>query len=81
MQGTEDLKVRVATPITGSQLQFTVDGVAGPVITVPNTGNWQTRQTIDAGTFTFNAGTYHTVKVTYLNGGLNVNWWQALSAG
>ena len=81
MQGTEDLKVRVATPITGSQLQFTVDGVAGPVITVPNTGNWQTWQTIDAGTFTFNAGTYHTVKVTYLNGGLNVNWWQALSAG
>jgi hypothetical protein len=32
-------------------------------------------------TFTFNAGTYHTVKVTYLNGGLNVNWWHALSAG
>jgi hypothetical protein len=27
------------------------------------------------------AGSYHTVKVTYLNGGLNVNCWQALSAG
>jgi hypothetical protein len=81
MQGTEDLKVRVASPITGSQLQIAVDGVAGPVITVPNTGGWQTWQTIDAGTFQFNPGTYHTVKITYPNGGLNMNWWQALSVG
>ena len=77
MQGNEDLKVRVATPNTGAQLRFVVDGVAGPTITVPNTGGWQTWQTVDAGTFQFNSGTYHTVQIQYLNGGLNVNWWQA----
>jgi len=45
---------------------------------VPNTGGWQTYQTIDAGTFQFNTGTYHTVKIEQLNGGQNINWWQAL---
>jgi len=79
MQGTEDLKVRVAAPSTGSQLQFVVDGVAGPVVAVPSTGGWQTWQTVDAGTFQFNPGTYHTVQIKYLTGGLNVNWWQALN--
>lgn len=77
MQGTEDLKVRVATPNAGRQLRFIVDGVAGPTITVPSTGGWQTWKTVDAGTFQFNPGTYHTVQVQYLNGGVNTNWWEA----
>lgn len=80
MQGTEDLKVRVATPLTGAQLRFVVDGVAGPTINVPTTGGWQTWQTIDAGTFQFTAGTSHTVKLEYVNGGLNANWWQATAS-
>jgi hypothetical protein len=42
-----------------------------------NTGGSQTWQTISAGTFTFNPGTYHTVQIQYLTGGFNVNWWQA----
>jgi hypothetical protein len=77
MQGNEDLMVRVATPNTGAQLRFVVDGVAGLAVTVPNTGGWQTWRTVDAGTFQFQPGTYHTVQIQYLNGGLNVNWWQA----
>ena len=36
---------------------------------VPDTGGWQTWQTVDAGTF--QSGTYHTVQSQYLN----VNWW------
>jgi hypothetical protein len=32
---------------------------------------------VDAGTFQFQPGTYHTVQIQYLNGGLNVNWWAA----
>jgi Domain of unknown function (DUF5010)/DUF5010 C-terminal domain len=77
MQNTENLTVRIASPNTGSQFRFVIDGVAGPTITVPNTGGWQTWQTISAGTFTFNPGTYHTVEIQYLTGGFNVNWWQA----
>jgi len=78
LQGTENLKIRVATPNSGAQLRFVVDGVAGPTITVPNTGGWQTYQTIDAGTFQFNTGTYHTVQLQQLYGGQNINWWQGL---
>jgi hypothetical protein len=77
MQGTENLKVRVATPNSGAKLRFVIDGVAGPTITVPNTGGWQTWQTIDAGSFQFSAGTYHTVQLQQVNGGQNINWWQA----
>jgi DUF5010 C-terminal domain/Domain of unknown function (DUF5010) len=77
MQNTENLTVRIASPNTGSQFRFVIDGVAGPTITVPNTGGWQTWQTISAGTFTFNPGTYHTVEIQYITGGFNVNWWQA----
>jgi hypothetical protein len=76
MQGVEDLVVRVAAPTAGSRLQFVVDGVPGPVVTVPSTGGWQNWQTVDAGTFQFNPGTYHSVQLHYLSGGMNVNWWQ-----
>jgi hypothetical protein len=77
LQGTTDLKVRVASPNTGGRLRFVVDGVAGPTITVPNTGGWQIWQTVDAGTFQFMTGTYHTVQVQNVTGGYNLNWWQA----
>lgn len=80
LQGTENLKLRVASPLTGGQVRFVIDGVAGPTVTVPNTGGWQAWQTIDAGTFQFNPGTYHTVKVEYVHGGLNLNWWQAINS-
>jgi hypothetical protein len=77
LQGTTTLRVRVASPNTGSQLRLVVDGVAGPTVTVPNTGGWQTWQTVDAGTFQFNSGTYHTVQLQDVTGGFNINWWQA----
>ena len=76
MQGTENLTARIASPDTGSQFRFVIDGVAGPTVTVPNTGGWQTWQTVNAGTFTFNPGTYHTVQIQYLTGGFNINWWK-----
>ncbi|WP_433894337.1 carbohydrate-binding domain-containing protein [Streptomyces sp. CA-111067] len=53
--------------------------MAGPTVNVPTTGGWQTWQTVDAGTFQFNAGTYHTVRLEYVKGGLNVNDWQAVA--
>jgi DUF5010 C-terminal domain/Domain of unknown function (DUF5010) len=69
MQGSENLTIRVGSPNTGETLRFVIDGVAGPTITVPDTGGWQNWQTISAGTFQFNPGTYHTVQVQYLTGG------------
>lgn len=81
MQNTDDLKIRVASPLAGTKrLRFVIDGVAGPTISVPDTGGWQSWQTIDAGAFQFKAGTYHTVQLQFLTGGFNVNWWQAVSS-
>jgi hypothetical protein len=80
MQGTENLTVRVATPNSGAQIRFVVDGVAGPVVDVPNTGGWQTWQTVDAGSFQFSSGTYHTVQLQQVTGGENINWWGAKRA-
>ncbi|TDV48835.1 carbohydrate binding protein with CBM6 domain [Actinophytocola oryzae] len=77
IQGTVRLRARVATPNTGATLRFLVDGRAGPTVTVPNTGNWQTYQTVDAGSFTLPTGSYHTVRVEFPNGNLNLNFWTA----
>lgn len=75
LQGTVTMKARVASPLTGKRIRFVIDGVAGTTVTVPNTGNWQTYQTINAGTFSFGAGTYHTVRLEMLDGGINLNYW------
>lgn len=75
LQGTVTLKVRTAVPHDGSMLRFVIDGVAGPTITLPNTGDWQSYQTVNAGTFTFSAGSYHTVRLEMLGGSLNLNYW------
>ncbi|MEU6597614.1 DUF5010 domain-containing protein [Streptomyces flaveolus] len=77
MQGTKDLKVRVATPNSTAQLRFVIDGVAGPTVTVPTTGDWHAYQTVDAGTFSFEPGAAHTVRLEVLHGGFNLNWWSA----
>ncbi|MGW1160053.1 DUF5010 domain-containing protein [Streptomyces sp. NPDC002513] len=83
MQGRENLKVRVATPNNGAQLRFVIDGVAGPTVGLPNTGGWQTYQTVDAGTFDFAPGTYHTVRIEFPKGQFNLNSWtgQSLATG
>jgi hypothetical protein len=80
LQGTMNLRVRVAAPSAGAQVRFTVDGVAGPTVAVPNTGGWQTWQTVDAGAFQLNQGTYHTVQLQMVAGSANLNWWGATSA-
>ncbi|MEU4095927.1 DUF5010 domain-containing protein [Streptomyces sp. NPDC026673] len=79
MQGTKTLKLRVATPNSGAQLRLVVDDVSGPLVEVPNTEGWQSWQTINAGTFQFAPGTYHTVRVEQVKGGQNIDWWQAVS--
>ncbi|MYS18680.1 Carbohydrate binding module (family 6) [Streptomyces sp. DvalAA-14] len=77
LQGSTTFHVRAASTNNSGQLRFVVDGQAGPTTTVPNTGDWQTYQTIDAGTFTFAPGTYHTVRIEFLTGNVNLNYWTA----
>jgi hypothetical protein len=60
-------------------VRFVIDGVAGPTVTVPNTGGWQTYTTVDAGSFRFAPGTHHQVSLQFPKGGLNANYWTATS--
>lgn len=75
LQGTVTLKVRVATINSGKRLRFVIDGNAGSTITIPNTGGWQTWQTVDAGTFNLAQNSYHTVRLELLDNDFNVNYW------
>ncbi len=41
----------------------------------PIARGWQTYVTVNAGTFTFPANSYHTVRIEFLAGSMNVNYW------
>ncbi|MCK9858648.1 DUF5010 domain-containing protein [Paenibacillus sp. ATY16] len=75
LQGTVTLKVRAAAKTGNVRLRFVIDGVAGPTIKVPNTGGMQSYETVNAGTFTFPTGSYHTVRLEILKGSVNINYW------
>jgi hypothetical protein len=74
IQGSMHLRVRVASPNTGKRLRFEIDGVAQAWVNIPNTGGWQTYQTVDCGTYNISAGV-HTVRIYTDTGGYNLNYW------
>ncbi|QHW32755.1 DUF5010 domain-containing protein [Paenibacillus rhizovicinus] len=76
LQGAVALKARVASKTGGKRFRFVIDGIAGPTIKVPNTGGADKYETVNAGTFTFPAGSYHTVRLEFVKGGdFNINYW------
>lgn len=80
LNGTPHFKIRVATPNNGCSAHLVVNGVAKPVVALPNTGGWQTWTTVDLGTAgTFN-NSYNTVRIVFDTGGVNFNWWQFTDA-
>jgi hypothetical protein len=77
--GTYQLQTRVAIIATGATFRVEVDGVdqTGP-ITVPNTGGWQTFQTVTTPGISLSAGT-HVLRVVFLTASSagdagNYNW-------
>ncbi len=72
--GTYNIDFRVASANTGSTLHLEVDGanVSG-TITVPNTGGWQTWQTVTKSNVSLTAGS-HTLRLYIDNGGMNINY-------
>jgi hypothetical protein len=74
IEGTYHLRVRVASNNTGKRLRFVIDGVNQSWINIPNTGGWQTWQTVDGGTYTLSSGT-HTIRIYTDTGGYNLNYW------
>ncbi|HWJ91638.1 MAG TPA: carbohydrate-binding protein, partial [Flavisolibacter sp.] len=76
--GTYTVNFRVATTNTGVQFQLrNASGTALATVTVPNTGWWQTYQTISA-QVTLPAGqqTLRIVTTDAKGSGWNINWWE-----
>ena len=81
--GTYTLNFRVATPNTGVQFQLrNATGTALTTVTVPNTGWWQTYQTISV-QVALPAGqqTLRIVTTDAKGTGWNINWWEIVGGG
>ena len=75
--GSPHLQIRVATPNNNMRAHLEIDGVAGPVINLPNTGGWGTWTTFDMGSIgSFAANSYHRIRIVFNTGNVNVNWIQ-----
>ena len=72
--GAYTVQFRVASPNTGGQLVLSRNGADVGVVTVPNTGGWQSWQTVSA-TVQLQAG-QQDLSIYARAGGWNVNWWQ-----
>ena len=72
--GTYHISCRVASPVDGTTFRVAIDGDAvGNVIDVPNTGSWQSWQSVPAASVHLNAGT-HTLRIHTDTGWINLNW-------
>lgn len=75
-----DLYMRVASPTSTAKYKVLIDGVDKTgLIDVPNTGNWQTYQTVQTSNLAISAGT-HIVRIQAVSGGFNFNDWAMWSA-
>ncbi|WP_160398113.1 galactose-binding domain-containing protein [Paenibacillus sp. MMS18-CY102] len=77
--GTYTVDFRVASPYADTQLQLRNGGTTLATVTVPNTGGWQTWQTVSA-TVNLSAGT-QTLRIYAATNGWNLNWFSLTSSG
>jgi hypothetical protein len=72
--GEYRLSLRVASPVDHTTFRVLIDGiVVGDLLTVPNTGSWQSWSTLATRSVRLNAGT-HRVRVHTDTGWFNLNW-------
>jgi hypothetical protein len=71
--GVYQLALRVASPYDGRTVGMEIDGNATGSVNVPNTGDWQSWETVRAVDVYLTAGT-HRLRVVALSDLFNVNW-------
>jgi hypothetical protein len=76
LNGVPHFMVRIATASPGATAHFVIDGIAEPSQALPTTGGWQTWTTYDFRSYGTYTNSYHTVRIVFDNGGVNINWWQ-----
>jgi endoglucanase len=72
--GWYNLQFRVASAYTGGQFALSRNATDLVVVNVPNTGGWQTWQTVNASVY-LQAG-QQDLTIFAKVGGWNINWWQ-----
>jgi hypothetical protein len=81
--GSYTVGLRLASPASGGQLQIrTSSGTVLATVNVPNTGGWQTWQTIPT-TLSLTQGTQtlRLVSTSAQYKGWNINWWELAASG
>jgi beta-glucosidase len=71
--GTYTFQARVASPSTGESFIVQIDGITIDTINVPNTGGFQTYQTVSVTTPSISGG-QHIMRIYELTGGFNMNY-------
>jgi beta-glucosidase len=71
--GTYTFQARVASPNTGESFIVEIDGVNIDTVNVPNTGAWQTYQTVSVTTPSISGG-QHIMRIFEVTGGFNMNY-------
>lgn len=81
MEGRGVLQVRIATMSDNNRIHLVIDGQRQPTVTLPNTGGWQNWTTVDTPEVVFVPGSYHTVRVVFETGAVNLNWIRWIAGG
>jgi YVTN family beta-propeller protein len=73
--GTYELTARAATPLAGpAQIRVVVNGTAVSTFNITSTGGWLTWRTFTIPNVTINASGSSTIRLEFVNGGVNLNW-------
>ncbi|UYZ64944.1 RICIN domain-containing protein [Hymenobacter weizhouensis] len=72
--GTQDVQLRVASVNTGRQIRVKLGSTTLGTVTVPNTGAWQTWQTVTLAGVSVPGGTGQVLRLEFVGGGVNLNW-------
>ena len=78
--GIDTLALRTASINSGRSLRVDLDGSALGSFAVPDTGGWQSWDSVVISNLNISAGAVHTLRVTFEGGGVNLNYLELYGA-
>lgn len=72
--GTYDISLRVASIYSNKQAKVYLDGTLLGTFTIPNTGSWQTWQSVTINNVTISGGNNKILRIECVTDGFNLNW-------
>lgn len=78
--GTYNLGLRVATGYAGRQIRVKLGSTTLGTVTVPNTGGWQSWQTVSLNNLALSGGNNQVLRLEFIGNSVNLNWVQVQAA-